>query len=195
MRASAVSVSSAARTAPRCLRPGSPPRAQVACGRDTRPTAPMVDQPRRAIEEPAPKCPFTLEAVETSGCVEPRLRDEILAVVGPPAPRSQKPRMELPVETRVPTLRPRPRSGTPPPSLRPRVASVAAECKGGARRAALTSSADRHASRRRGANGRSARPTSVLGWWPWWDQPRPPSPKLGTGIGTGPRGSRPHREG
>ena len=67
------------------------------------PAAPMIDQsPPCDREEPAPKRPLvTLETVQTGGSVEPRVSDEILTVVGLLRPEvPQKPRMELPVESR-----------------------------------------------------------------------------------------------
>src|SRR5919106_1166283 len=78
------------------------------------PAAPMIDQPPTGDrEEPAPKRPLvTSKAFETGGRVKPRLRDEILAIVGFLRPKvPQEPGMELPVQRRERPLRPRPRSG------------------------------------------------------------------------------------
>jgi hypothetical protein len=96
--------------------PGSLAECIEADGRlaQTLPSAPMIDQPPPGDrEKPAPKCPFiTLKTVETSGRVEPRLRDEILAIIRLLRPEvPQKPRVELPVQSRECPLRPRPRSG------------------------------------------------------------------------------------
>jgi hypothetical protein len=95
--------------------PGSPTEGIEAGSRvgGAGPAAPMIDQPPACNrKEPAPKRPFiTLETVETGGRVEPRLRDEILAVVGFLRPKvPQEPGMELPVEGRERPLRPRPGS-------------------------------------------------------------------------------------
>ena len=95
--------------------PGSLPDCIEAGGRPAQalPPAPMIDQPPpRDREKPTPKCPFiTLETVETRDYVEPCLRDEILAVIRLLRLEvPQKPRVELPVESRECPLRPCPRS-------------------------------------------------------------------------------------
>jgi hypothetical protein len=82
--------------------------------RSALPAAPMIDQPPPCDrEEPAPKRPLvTVETAETGGNVEPRLRREILPVVGLLHPQvAQEPRMELPVESRERPLFPSPPSG------------------------------------------------------------------------------------
>lgn len=96
------------------VEPGSLAECIEAGGRpaQTLPPPPMIDQPPTGDrEKPTPKRPFiTPETVETRDRVEPCLRDEILAVIRIlRAEVPQKPRVELPVESRECPLGPRPR--------------------------------------------------------------------------------------
>jgi hypothetical protein len=83
--------------------PGSLAECIEAGGRPALHPPAMIDQPPPGDrEKPTPKRPFvTLETVETRDRVEPCLRDEILAVIRLLRPEvPQKPRVELPVESR-----------------------------------------------------------------------------------------------